>query len=102
MFAFELEYAFRPAAPTHLTLGALLGGAAARYTRDGTDEQHGETDFLLLADPAVGLRQVLAPRFRLHLEVSYRIVRGVEQEGLRPGDLRGPAAKLALEIGRFP
>jgi hypothetical protein len=102
VFALELEYAFRPAAPTHVTLGARLGGAAARYTTDGTNDQHGESDFLWLAEPAVGLERAIVRRLRLHLGLSYRFVGSVEQEGLRRRHLQGPAASLSLKIGRFP
>ncbi|MEW6751255.1 MAG: hypothetical protein AB1505_09795 [Candidatus Latescibacterota bacterium] len=100
-FGLELEYAVHPAAPTHLKLGALLGGAVTRYARDKTDEQHGETDAMLLLEPSVGAERGVANWFHLHLSVSYRLVSGVEQRGLEDGDFTGPAVALAAKLGQF-
>lgn len=100
-FGVEVEHAFRPAAPTHLTVGVFAGGAAAHYMQEATDEQHGETDFMLLLKPAVGVERRLTDRLHLHLSASYRLVSGVEQPGLATGDVSGAAVALALKIGRF-
>lgn len=100
-FGFDAEYAVRPAAPTHLTIAASVGGAANHYYKDGTREQEGETDFMLLLEPSVGVEQRVARWLHLNLAVSYRLVRGVEQVGLGAGDLRGPSAVLAAKLGRF-
>jgi hypothetical protein len=101
MFGLELEYHLRPTAPTHVTLAAFLGGAAARYVRDGTNEQHGETDFLLALAPGVGLERSITGWLRVDLLASYRFTGPVEQAGLRERDVRGPAVALAAKIGRF-
>jgi hypothetical protein len=100
-FGFDLEYAVHPAAPTHLTLTAFMGGAAARYAMDKTDDQWGESDFMLLLEPAVGLEQRVTDGLHLNLALSYRLVSGVEQPGLKDGDLKGAAAALAVKLGRF-
>lgn len=100
-FGLDLEYAARPTAPTHLTLGAFFGGAAARFVRDKTDEQHGETDFMLLVEPAAGVEQRITDWLHLNLAVSYRLVSGVEQPGLEHDDFNGAAAALAFKCGRF-
>lgn len=100
-FGLDLEYAARPAAPTHLTLTTFIGGGAARYAIDETDEQWGETDFMLLLEPALGLEQRVTRSLHLNLAVSYRLVRGVEQPGLRNSDLEGAAIALAAKFGRF-
>jgi hypothetical protein len=100
-FGFDLEYAVRPKAPTHLTLGVLLGGAAAHYVRNKTHEQHGETDFMFLLEPLAGVEQRVTDRIHLNLAGSYRLVSGVEQQGLKDADCSGPAAALAVKFGRF-
>jgi hypothetical protein len=100
-FGFDLEYAARPAAPTHLTLNAFLGGAAARYVKDGSDAQEGETDFMLLLEPAVGVERRVTDWLHLNLALSYRLVSGVEQPRLTDGDFDGAAAVLAVKFGRF-
>jgi hypothetical protein len=100
-FGLDLDYAPRPSAPAHLTLGVYLGGAADRYVRRGTDEQHGETDFMLLLEPSVGLERRLTESVHVNLAASYRLVSGVEQVGLEESDFIGPAAELTVKIGRF-
>lgn len=101
VFGIDVEYAPSPTAPTFATLGVFLGGGAAHYMRDGTSEQHGETDFMLVLEPVAGIEQRAASWLHLHASVSYRIVRGVEQAGLAHDDIAGAAAALAIKIGRF-
>jgi hypothetical protein len=100
-FGLELEYHVRPAAPTHLTFGAFVGGAAARHVLDGTNEQFGETDFLFVLAPAAGVERTVTGWLHLNLAVSYRFVTGAEQPGPGERHLRGPAVALAVKLGRF-
>jgi len=100
-FGLELEYHVRPVAPTHLTFGGFVGGASLRHVRDGTNEQHGETDFLFVLAPAVGVERTVTGRLHLNLAVSYRFVTGAEPPGPGRSRLRGPAVALALKLGRF-
>lgn len=100
-FGFDLEYAANPEAPTHLTLDAFVGGGAVHYMQEKTGEQYGETDFVLLLQPAVGVEQRVNDWLHLNLAVSYRLVGGVEQPGLQNGDIDGPALALAFKLGRF-
>jgi hypothetical protein len=81
----------------NLTPSLLLGGAAARYVRDRTDAQYGETDSMLLVEPAVGVERRLSDSFHLNLAASHRLVSGVDRLGLADGDFIGPA----VERGRF-
>jgi len=99
-FGLEMEYAVPRGAPTRFTLTAFLGGGAARYVRDKTDSQDGETDFMLLLEPAVGVQQRIANWMHVNVAASYRLVGSVEQAGLRGEDLRGPAAGLTVKLGR--
>jgi hypothetical protein len=100
-FGFDLEYAANPEAPTHLTLNALLGAAAVHYMQEKTGEQYGETDFVLLLQPAVGVEQKVNGWLRLNLAMSYRLVSGVEQSGLHNGDINGVGIALAFKLGQF-
>lgn len=100
-FGFDLEYAAHPKAPTHLTLKAFFGGAAGHYMQDKTDEQLGETDFMLLVEPEVGVERRVTDWLHLHLAVSYRLVSGVEQPGLEESDFSGAGAALAVKFGQF-
>jgi hypothetical protein len=100
-FGFDLEYAVRPEAPTHLTLYTFFGGAAAHYVKDKTNEQEGETDFMILLEPAVGVEQIVTDWLHLNLAVSYRLVNGVELSRLKESDLNGAAVTLAVKLGHF-
>jgi hypothetical protein len=100
-FGFDLEHAAHSTAPTHLTLSAMIGGAAARYVKSGTGEQHGESDFMFLLELAVGVERRVFEELHLNLAASYRMVAGVEQPGLSERDLQGPALSLAVKLGRF-
>jgi len=100
-FGIDLEYAFHPAAPTHLTVSSFVGGGALHYVRSGTRAQEGETDFVLLLQPAVGVEQRITARLHLSLAVSWRLAGGVEMSRLGRDDVAGPAAGLAVKLGRF-
>jgi hypothetical protein len=100
-FGLELEYHVGPTAPTHLTFGGFIGGAALRHVRDGTNDQHGETDFLFGLAPAVGVERAVTRWMHLNLSISYRFVIGAEPPGPGERRLRGPAAASALKLGRF-
>lgn len=100
-FGLDLEYAAHSGAPMHLTLSAFIGGAAARYVKSSTGEQHGESDFTFLVEPAVGVERRVSERLHLNLALSYRLMVGVDQPGLNERDLQGPSLALAVKFGRF-
>jgi hypothetical protein len=100
-FGMELEYAVHPTDATHLTLGSFVGGGAAHYVKDGSGEQEGETDFLFLVEPAVGVERQVTEALHLNLSASWRLAGGVEMRGLATGDLQGPTLGLAVKLGRF-
>jgi hypothetical protein len=100
-FGVDVGYTPRAVAPTHLTIALFAGGAAAHYVKDKTTEQQDETDFMLLFEPSVGVETRVARGVQLRGAVSYRLVSGVEQPGLRASDMNGPAVSLAVKFGRF-
>lgn len=100
-FGLDIGYAYRRIAPTHLTLNLFFGGAAAHYVKNKTSEQQGETDFMFLIEPAVGVERIITDRLHLNLAISYRMVSGVDQPLLKESDLNGPAVPLAVKFGRF-
>jgi len=100
-FGFNLEYVANPGAPTSLTVNAFAGGAAIHYMQEKTGEQYGETDFVLLLQPAAGVEQRVTEWCHLNLALSYRLVGGVEQPGLQNSDINGLAVALACKFGRF-
>ena len=103
---FELEYVFHPNSLTHATLYALIGGGVNNYVKavgpvTESNEQAGESDFMFVLEPGMGGELNVARWFRLNAGVSYRIVTGVGQVGLKNGDLAGIAGTLTLKFGRF-
>jgi len=100
-FGFDVEYAVRPTAPTHMTLGMFLGGGADHYVQHDTGQQFGETDFILFVEPGIGVDHRLTDGVHLNLAVSYRMVSGVDQPGLENSDFNGMAVALAVKLGRF-
>jgi hypothetical protein len=100
-FGLDLEYAVHPEAPTHLTLNAFFGGGALHNVKNNTNEQEGETDFMLLLEPAVGVERKITDWLHLNLAASYRLVNGAEQLRLNGSDLNGPAVSFAAKFGRF-
>lgn len=97
----DLEYAPRAAGRTHLTFTAQAGFAALHLTRNGTTDQFGETDFLWLVEPDVGVERSVSGWCHLSLSAAYRLVGGVEQAGLKNADIDGAVLSLAVKFGRF-
>lgn len=105
-FGAEVEYIFHPDALLHVTLGGLVGGGACHFMKDvgsvvDSNQQEGETDFMLLIEPAVNAELNVAPWFRLNAGVSYRVVNGVEQKILQEKDFTGVTATLTCKFGSF-
>jgi hypothetical protein len=105
-FGIEVEYIRNSNSLLHYSFYTLMGGGANNYVKDvgsvwDSNEQSGETDFMLVLEPAVNGELNITPWFRLNAGLSYRLVSGVEQAGLDNGDFNGPAVTIALKFGRF-
>jgi hypothetical protein len=103
---FEMEYIVRPESLMHFGTYILIGGGATNYVKDvgpvtESNEQVGETDFLFVLEPAVNGELNVTTWFRLNAGVSYRVVAGVNQVGLKNSDFSGVAASLTLKFGKF-
>lgn len=103
---FEIEYIRNSNSLLHYSIYTLIGGGANNYVKDAgsvwdSNEQSGETEFLLVLEPAFTGELNVAPRVRLNVGLSYRLVSGIEQAGLDNSDFSGPSASLTLKFGRF-
>ncbi|MHB9030773.1 MAG: hypothetical protein ACYC9O_18550, partial [Candidatus Latescibacterota bacterium] len=102
----EIEYLRNSGSLLHYNFYTLLGGGADNYVKDAgsvwdSNEQSGETDFMLVMEPAITGELNVTPWFRLNAGISWRLVSGVEQAGLDNSDFSGPSAALTLKFGRF-
>ena len=103
---FEMEYVIRPNDLVHFSFYTLFGGGANNFVKDvgnvtDSNEQAGETDFVLVIEPAVSAEMNVTTWFRLNLGVSYRLVTGVEQDQLDDSDFSGASAALTFKFGTF-
>ena len=103
---FEVEYIFNPNSLTHYSLYAFIGGGATNFVKDvgpvwRSNEQVGETAFMFVLEPAANAEVNVTPWFRLNAGVSYRVVAGVSQVGLKDSDFTGLTATLTFKFGRF-
>lgn len=99
----DLGWVHRPSRPVHLTLGALVGAGAVGY-RDPAAPVDGWTDTgdaFFVTEPSAALELNLAPRVRVALGGSYRLVRGARLATVRDRDLQGPAGTLMVKFGKF-
>ncbi|MBN1895347.1 hypothetical protein JW906_12670 [bacterium] len=96
----ELEYIHRSARMIHYTVYALFGSGKIRL-REHDPNRDSENDGFLVADAAVNAEINIAGWFRLGIGGGYRLVYGIEAEGLDNGDIGGPSACLTLKFGKF-
>ena len=105
-FGFEMEYIFDPMSLAHFSIYTLLGGGATNFVKDvgsaaQSNQQVGETGFMFVAEPAVNAELNFTTWFRMSAGVSYRIVTGLSQVGLKNSDFSGVTATLTLKFGTF-
>lgn len=103
---FELEYIVHPNSLGHFGVGTLIGGGDAHFVKDvgpvtRSTQTVGESDAVVVVEPAVNAELNVTPWFRLNAGASYRWVSGIDQAGLKNGDFGGMAATLTLKFGTF-
>lgn len=103
---FEVEYIIHPRSLGHFSLYALIGGGATNYVKDvgavmDSNEQTGESDFVFVLEPAANAELNVTTWFHLNAGVSYRLVKGIQQEGLQDSDFSGITASLTFKFGKF-
>ena len=103
---FEIEYIVKPQSPLHYSLYAFIGGGATNYAKDvgpffKSTEQAGETKFMFVLEPAANAELNIKTWFRLNAGISYRLVLGVTQPGLKNSDFTGLNATLTFKFGTF-
>jgi hypothetical protein len=103
---FEIEFIIHPNSISHFSFYTLVGAGGNNFVIDEgdteeSDQQVGESDFVVVVEPAINAELNVTTWFRLNAGVSYRMVTGVDQEGLDNSDFSGPSASLTFKFGRF-
>jgi len=103
---FEIEYIVHHNDLLHYSFYALLGGGASNFVRDEgavteSNQQAGETDFMLVFEPAVSGEMNVTQKFHLNAGLSYRLTAKGGQQGLKNGDYCGLTASLTFKFGNF-
>ena len=80
------------------TVGGLLGGGGGCVQDPNTGDCADRTAFFV-GEPRAGLRVVLAPIVRLHLNLGYRLIAARPWSG--PRNLGSPSGAITLEFGWF-
>lgn len=102
-----LEYVNRSNRLIHYSVSTLIGAGGVTYTErnqynyDDGNEHKGPTDAVFVLEPAANIELNVASFFRINAGASYRMVSGVNLEGLKNSDLSGPSMNLALKFGVF-
>lgn len=102
----ELEYIADPNSLGHLGFYTLIGAGATNYVKDvgpvyRSNQQAGETNFMFVLEPAMNAEINVTTWCRLNAGVSYRLVTGISQPGLKNSDFTGMTATLTLKFGSF-
>lgn len=84
-----LEYIFRPQELFHFSLSTVLGGGTAN------------TDFVLVANPAVNGILNLSSTVHLGVEIAYRATKVMATNRPNTGWFSGPSFALFLQFGQF-
>ncbi len=99
----------------HLTARLGIGGGGVSYhgevestvSKTGTSGTNivlnidPEFDAFFVLEPAVGLELNVTKFMRIEGSVDYRMIRGVDLEGLSDAKLSGPAGALTFKFGAF-
>lgn len=102
-----LEYHFFPESLVSLNINSMIGAGMVRYSVIDYQEPYDEEnvdwsdDGFFVFEPGIGADLHIHKNFRLGINVSYRMVSGVEYSDLTNSDLNGLSAELTLKFGVF-
>jgi hypothetical protein len=97
-----LEYINRPHKLMHLSVHSLIGLGGLRYRPyDYEWDDRWHADALFVLEPGMDVELNITKHIRIGLGGSYRLVSGVDLEGLEGNDLSGPTASMTFKLGRF-
>ena len=107
---FDMEYIINWGKVVHTSLNLLIGGGAVSHRNNyivldwnlntsnfGTIN----TDNFFIAEPEINIEVNIVKFFRINIGASYRIISGVNLDGLRNSDFSGPSVVMTLKFGKF-
>ena len=80
----------------HFSFYTLIGGGGANYNEE---DQNGDTFFVI--EPGVNALFNVTDFFRIGGGVSYRLISGVNLDGVSDTDLSGASVALTFKFGSF-
>ncbi len=110
------EYVIDPESPIHFSVYTFLGGGGLLYHGTIDDPSPGvaktgsididlyidrETDGFLIAEPGVSMEAGVMENLRVSVGLGYRLVHGVETDGVSDGTVSGPIGTLMIRLGMF-
>jgi hypothetical protein len=98
-----VEYILMPDAVAHVSLSGLVGAGGTRWVHDrhsGIDDNRevGHSDAFFVFEPGMNLELNLTHGIKINVGATYRLLNGVDQAGLREGDLSGPSATFSVKL----
>jgi hypothetical protein len=90
----------------HFTVGTMIGAGSMtlseRYVWTDDDDFAWDVDQMyFIVEPEVAAEVNITSWMRAQVGASYRLVSGADYEGLRSGNLSGPAGTFMLKFGSF-
>jgi hypothetical protein len=97
---FELEYIRHSSRLVHWTVKTLFGGGRIQL-REHDPGRLVKSDNFFVADANVNAELNVLKWMRVNAGAGYRLVFGIETEGLGNGDIGGPEAQVTVKFGKF-
>jgi hypothetical protein len=96
----EIEFVRHSQKLVHWTMRSLFGGGRVRLNeRDSSHETISDRFGVVDADANVELN--VMKWLRVNAGAGYRMVFGIDTDGLKDGDLGGPSVQVTLKFGGF-
>jgi hypothetical protein len=101
----ELEYIIQSDDLIHFSIYSLIGAGGVSY-RDNfwdsrRDDLHSPGDEFFVFEPAANIEANIISFMRINAGVGYRVISGLNFDGLKNSDLGGFTAALTLKFGKF-
>ncbi len=98
----ELGYIFSPNKMLHGSFRVLASMGQVSYHNSDLDSSwQGEKNLITSISPSVDLMVNLTTFVHLGVTANYRLVNGVDLEGLSNSDLSGPSVGAVIQFGKF-